>query len=49
MREGIILRCEICKEENYIAKRDKKKTPEKLNIKKHCFKCNKHSLHKQKK
>lgn len=49
MREGIILRCEECKEENYITKRNKKKQTEKLETKKYCFKCNIHKVHKEKK
>ncbi|AUB31847.1 MULTISPECIES: 50S ribosomal protein L33 [Spiroplasma] len=47
MREGVILRCATCKEENYIAKNDKRK--DKIEVKKHCFKCNSHQVHKQKK
>ncbi|WP_338969354.1 50S ribosomal protein L33 [Spiroplasma endosymbiont of Labia minor] len=46
-REGVILRCTICKNENYIAKNDKRK--EKIEVNKYCKKCNDHTLHKQKK
>ncbi|WP_381415073.1 50S ribosomal protein L33 [Spiroplasma endosymbiont of Anurida maritima] len=49
MREGIILRCSECKEENYITKKNKKLHTEKLETKKHCFKCNKHMKHVEKK
>ncbi|BET37728.1 50S ribosomal protein L33 [Spiroplasma ixodetis] len=49
MRDGLTLRCEVCKEENYIADRNKKTKPEKLETKKHCFRCNQHTLHKEKK
>ena len=49
MREGITLRCDVCKEENYIADRNKKQQLEKLATKKHCPKCNGHTLHKEKK
>lgn len=48
MRQGIILRCSNCKEENYITKKNKKET-EKLELNKYCWKCNKHSNHIQKK
>ncbi len=48
-REGIILRCEQCKNENYITKINKKKQIEKLTTKKFCSKCNHHEIHKQKK
>ncbi|ATZ18682.1 50S ribosomal protein L33 [Williamsoniiplasma somnilux] len=47
MREKIILRCTICKNENYIGKNDKKK--EKIEASKYCANCNKHEIHKQKK
>lgn len=47
MREGIILRCAECKNENYIGKNDKKK--EKIEVSKYCKNCNGHKLHKQKK
>ncbi len=49
MREGIILVCQGCKDENYITKVNKKQKKEKLEIKKYCAKCNKHILHIQKK
>ncbi len=48
-REGFILRCEQCKEENYIGKKNKKTQTEKLELKKYCFKCNAHTNHKEKK
>ncbi|VEU66162.1 50S ribosomal protein L33 [Mesomycoplasma conjunctivae] len=48
-REGLILRCTDCKMENYISKKNKKNTPEKLEMSKHCSKCNKHTTHKEKK
>ena len=46
---GITLRCEECKMENYITKKNKKNTVEKIELKKHCHKCNKHTSHKEKK
>ncbi|MDQ7982708.1 MAG: 50S ribosomal protein L33 [Spiroplasma sp.] len=49
MRDGVTLRCEKCKEENYIADRNKKKQVEKLAVKKFCPRCNAHTLHKEKK
>jgi large subunit ribosomal protein L33 len=47
MREGVILRCTVCKNENYITKNDKKK--DKIEVNKYCPHCNKHTLHTQKK
>ena len=48
-REGLTLRCKECKMENYITKKNKKVQVEKLEIKKYCSKCNKHTNHKEKK
>ncbi len=48
-REGLILRCENCKMENYITKKNKKTQVEKLKMKKYCSKCNNHTIHKEKK
>ncbi|AJC50127.1 50S ribosomal protein L33 [Mycoplasma flocculare] len=48
-REGLTLRCADCKMENYITKKNKKAKPEKIEVKKHCHKCNKHTLHREKK
>ena len=48
-REGLILRCESCKMENYITKKNKKLHPEKIEMKKYFSKCNKHTDHKEKK
>ncbi len=49
VREGITLRCVICKEENYITKKNKKTQTDKMEINKYCFKCNKHTSHREKK
>ncbi len=43
------LRCTECKMENYIATKNKKAHPEKFEVKKYCPKCNKHTLHVEKK
>ena len=48
-RDGIILRCEKCKNENYITKKNKKLHIEKLVVKKYCSNCNSHNNHKEKK
>ncbi|TCG10840.1 50S ribosomal protein L33 [Mycoplasma todarodis] len=48
-RDGIILRCADCKMENYITKKNKKTQTEKLEVSKHCHKCNTHTTHKEKK
>lgn len=45
--EPIFLVCEECSSYNYVLRR--KPGSEKLNIKKYCAKCRKHSAHKEKK
>ena len=48
-REGLTLRCEKCKMENYITKKNKKLHPDKMEVQKYCSKCNAHTTHKEKK
>lgn len=50
MREdSIILRCTVCKSENYTTVKNKRNTPEKLELKKYCKKCRQATVHQQKK
>ncbi len=47
-RENLVkMACENCKQINYYTTRNKKKLKEKLQMKKHCPKCKKHTLHKE--
>jgi len=47
-RENLVkMRCVDCKSINYYSKRNKKKLKEKLEMKKHCPKCKKHTIHKE--
>ncbi|MGV2392896.1 UNVERIFIED_CONTAM: 50S ribosomal protein L33 [Campylobacter lari] len=48
-RDGFTLVCVECKMENYISKKNKKNTPDKVEMKKYCSKCNAHTNHKEKK
>ena len=48
-RENVILVCTECGEENYITTRNKRKHPEKLEVKKYCPRLRKMTLHKEKK
>ena len=48
-RDNIILRCTECSNENYIGTKNKRNHPEKFEIKKFCSKCNKMTVHKEKK
>lgn len=48
-RAGITLRCSVCKSENYITTKNKRKHAERLEVKKYCHTCDKHTLHQEKK
>jgi len=49
MRDSITLACSECKRKNYMSTRNKKKSTEKLEIKKYCSFCRIHTLHKESK
>ena len=47
MREKITLACTECKQRNYDSKKNKKNTPDRLELNKYCRFCRKHTLHKE--
>ena len=47
MRDQISLQCDQCKRRNYTASRNKKKTTEKLALRKFCPACRVHTPHKE--
>jgi large subunit ribosomal protein L33 len=47
MRENIVLQCTECKRRNYTGTRDKRKRPERLEMKKFCSFDRKHTVHKE--
>jgi len=47
MRDNIILQCGDCKNRNYVTDKNKKKTTQRLEFKKFCRFCRKHTLHKE--
>lgn len=47
IRPKITLACEECKDRNYITKKNRRNDPDRLEMKKHCPKCNSHTLHKE--
>ena len=47
MREIILLACGECKRKNYSTTKNKRNTPDKLNLDKYCRFCRKHSVHKE--
>ena len=47
MRVKITLACSECKQRNYDTKKNKKNDPDRLEMKKHCRFCRKHTVHKE--
>ncbi len=41
IRPGITLACTVCKERNYITTKNRRNTPDRLELKKFCPKCGK--------
>ena len=48
-REIVSMACSDCKRRNYSTTRNKKKTPDRLQLKKYCPFCRTHVLHKESK
>ncbi len=49
MRDTFMLKCTICGEENYLASKNRRTHPEKMEIRKYCARCNQSTVHKEKK
>lgn len=49
MRVKITLACTECKQRNYVSKKNKKNDPDRIEMKKYCKFCKKHTLHKESK
>ncbi|HEX9204377.1 MAG TPA: 50S ribosomal protein L33 [Candidatus Deferrimicrobiaceae bacterium] len=47
MRDIITLACADCKNRNYTTTKNKKTTPDKLELRKYCPTCRKHTAHKE--
>jgi large subunit ribosomal protein L33 len=47
MRVKVILACTECKQRNYHKMKDKKNTPERLELRKYCRFCRKHTVHRE--
>ncbi|MEK7803313.1 MAG: 50S ribosomal protein L33 [Deltaproteobacteria bacterium] len=47
MRDIITLACSDCKNRNYTTTKNKKTTTERLELKKYCRHCRKHTVHKE--
>ena len=46
-REIITLQCGDCKERNYSTTKNRKTTPDRIELKKFCNRCRKHTPHKE--
>ncbi len=49
MRINALLACQECKRKNYATEKNKKNTTSKVELKKYCPFCNRHTLHKESK
>jgi large subunit ribosomal protein L33 len=47
MRDIVTLTCTVCKQRNYTTTKNKKNTPDKLEFKKYCRFCQKHTAHRE--
>jgi len=47
MREIVTLACTSCKQRNYSTMKNKKTTPDRLELKKFCRVCRAHTIHKE--
>jgi len=47
MRVNIILACTECKRRNYTSSKNKKNDPDRIEMKKYCKFCKKHTIHRE--
>jgi len=47
LRDRVTLACTECKQRNYITKKNKKNTTERIELKKYCKFCKTHTVHKE--
>jgi len=47
VRPKITLACTECKERNYITKKNRRNTPDRLEVNKFCPRCNTHRAHRE--
>ncbi|HHD11562.1 MAG TPA: 50S ribosomal protein L33 [Deltaproteobacteria bacterium] len=47
MRQIITLACTECKRRNYSSTKNKRNTPDRLELKKYCKFCRRHTLHRE--
>ena len=49
MRVTFLMKCSECGEENYITSKNKRKHPERMEVRKYCPRDNKPTIHREKK
>ena len=47
MRNAVTLACTECKQRNYQTNKNKKNNPDRIEMKKYCKVCKKHTLHRE--
>jgi len=47
VRPVVVLACQECKSRNYTTTKDKKNNPDRLELKKYCPTCRKHTAHRE--
>jgi large subunit ribosomal protein L33 len=47
VRPKITLACVVCKERNYITKKNRRNDPDRMELKKFCPRCRKHTEHRE--
>ena len=47
VRPKITLACEVCKERNYITKKNRRNDPDRMELQKFCPRCRTHQAHRE--
>jgi large subunit ribosomal protein L33 len=47
IRPKITMACSVCRHRNYITKKNRRNDPDRLELKKFCPKCGKHTAHRE--
>ncbi len=47
IRPKITMACAVCKERNYITRKNRRNDPDRIELKKFCARCGKHTAHRE--
>ena len=47
VRPKITMACTVCKERNYVTAKNRRNDPDRMNLKKFCPRCGKHTAHRE--